>query len=124
MATDDLDIAKESLRIRENIPQSKLNTSISSITTTEETNDLIKISIQEWAKILKLDAVIWTSLPSKFRETDNTEPTLEEAITYLSELDVNKQAIAEEYIRRTPKQIDTKFRRKFESTFGWKYVEQ
>jgi hypothetical protein len=124
MATDDLNIAKQSLKIREGIPNSKFETSISSITTIEETDDLIKLVIQEWAKSLKLDAVIWTSLPSKFRDTDGEEPTLEEAVTYLSTLDINRQATAEEYIRRAPKQIDTEFRRKFEGVFGWKFREE
>lgn len=124
MATDDLDIAKQSLKIREGIPNSKFETSISSITIMEETVDEIKLTIQEWAKFLKLDAVIWTSLTSKFRETDGIEPTMEEAVSYLSTLNINTQAIAEEYIRRAPRQIDTEFRRKFESTFGWKFLQE
>ena len=123
MATDDLEVAKQSLKTREGVPNSKFSTSISSITINEDTDDEIKLIIQEWAKSLKLDAVIWTSLPSKFRETDNQEPTLEEAVLYLNSLDINRRTLAEEYIRRTPRQIDTEYRRKFESTFGWTFTE-
>src|SRR5882757_9070612 len=39
MATDDLNTAKQSLKIREGIPNSKFEVSISSITVTENTED-------------------------------------------------------------------------------------
>jgi hypothetical protein len=124
MATEDLNAAKQSLKIREGIPSSKFETSISSITISENTEDEVKICIQNWAKALNLDAVIWTSLPSKFGENDGVEPSLNEAIIYLKSLDINKRATAEEYIRRAPKQIDTEFRRKFESEFGWTFKKE
>jgi hypothetical protein len=124
MATDDLNTAKQSLKIREGIPSSKFETSISSITISENTEDEVKLCIQNWAKSLKLGAVIWTSLPSKFRETEGVEPSIDEAIIYLNSLDINKRVTAEEYIRRAPKQIDTEFRRKFESEFGWTFKDK
>lgn len=124
MATDDLNTAKQSLKIREGVPNSKFETSISSITAAEEIEDEIKLCIQNWAKGLHLDAVIWTSLPSKFRDTDEIEPTLAEAIEYLNLLDINKRTTAEEYIRRAPKQIDTEFRRNFENIFGWTFRDE
>lgn len=86
MATDDLNIAKESLRIREGIPKSKIETSISSITVNEKAHDEINIIIQNWAKSLNIDAVIWTNLPPKFRNKNGNEPTLKEAIEYLNSL--------------------------------------
>lgn len=120
MATDDLEIAKKSLLTRESIPASKLATSIGFIKSDEVTNDHIKMAIKDWAINLKLDAVIWTNLPPKFKGNEQ-EPTLEEAVSYLKSLNINEQATAEDYVRRAPKQIDTEFRRKFESEFGWKY---
>lgn len=123
MATDDLDVAKESLKIREGVPDSKFEKSISSITIKENTDNEVKLCIQNWAKALKLDAVIWTSLPAKFHGNDK-EPTLAEAVAYLKSLDINKQAAAQEYIRRTPQQIDTEYRREFEKEFDWTFLDK
>jgi hypothetical protein len=123
MATDDLSIAKNSLLIREGIPKAKINTLIGSVIGTEETTDNIKLTIQKWANNLKLDAVIWTNLSSKFNDTDGRVPTMDEAVTYLHNANINTRTTAEEYIRKTPKQIDTDYRRRFEAEFGWTYIE-
>ena len=123
MSTNDLSIAKESLRIREGIPKSKLEVSIASIITKEETKDKFDEIIHKWAAYLDLDAVIWTSLSPKFNNIDGKSPTLPEAIEYIKSLDINTRTIVEEYIRRTPKQIDTEYRREFESEFGWTFIE-
>jgi hypothetical protein len=122
MATDNLETAKNSLMIREGISAANLNVSIGAVSVIENTDDVIKNVIKNWAIELGLDAVIWTSLKSKFKEV-GVAPSLEEAVFYLRSLDVNKRSIAEEYIRKAPKQIDTEFRRKFEIEFGWKYQE-
>lgn len=123
MATDDLLTAKKSLQVREGISIRNLNTSISSVTTDEETTDELKLGIKNWAISLKLDAVIWTNLRPKFKDVEGQEPALEEAISYLKSLDVNTRQTAEEYIRRAPKQIDTDFRRRFEMELGWTYQQ-
>jgi hypothetical protein len=123
MATEDLTIAKKSLQIREGIGDKSADKYINSITFEEVTEDVTKSLIQKWAKLLNIDAVIWTALPSKFNGVDNKVPTEEEAIIYLKNLDVNTQYNAQEYIRKTPKQIDTEYRRKFEIEFGWTYIE-
>lgn len=122
MATENLDTAKNSLLVREGIPIKNLNGSIGSITSTEVTEDNVKLIIKEWANRQGLDAVIWTNLTAKFQGTDKREPNLIEAIDYLKSLDVNARSHAEEYIRKTPKQIDTDFRRTFETEFGWTFV--
>jgi len=121
MATENLATAKNSLLVREIIPIKNLNGSIGSITSAEETEDNVKLIIKEWANRQGLDAVIWTNLTAKFG-TDKREPNLMEAIDYLKSLDINKRSHAEEYIRRTPKQIDTDYRRNFEKEFGWTFV--
>jgi len=81
------------------------------------------LTIQKWATNLKLDAVIWTNLPPKFQNTDNKVPSLEEAIYYINSLDINVRRTAEEYIRKAPQQIDTDYRRKFETEFGWTHIK-
>jgi len=47
---------------------------------------------------------------------------LTKQLIYFNSLDINARATAEEYIRRTPKQIDTEYRRKFETEFGWTHI--
>lgn len=121
MATTDLEEAKSSLLIREKISKNNLETHIGCIKSSDEAKNETETIIKEWAQKLKLDAVIWTNLPSKFNGMNNQEPSIEEAIEYLHSLDINKRTTAEEYIRKTPKQIDTQFRRKFESEFGWEF---
>ncbi len=124
MATEDLTEAKNSLGVREGIPKSKFASWIASIEKTEKAPGEIQKIIQSWAESLDLDDVIWTNIPAKFNGIDNTEPTPEEAIQYINSLDINRQALAEEYVRKAPKQIDTQFRRKFESEFGWTFIEE
>lgn len=122
MATDDLNEAKESLRIREGVSEKNSVKFISMIKTSDEPKDGIEKGIQEWAKLLNLDATIWTNLQPKFNETER-EPTIDQVLSYLSSLDINKRSNAEEYIRRAPKQIDTDFRRKIERDFGWTFKD-
>jgi hypothetical protein len=97
---------------------------VQSLETTDEVQGEIQQIIQNWAKSLELNAVIWTNIPAKFDGNDNVEPTVEEAIEYINSLDINKRTLAEEYVRKAPKQIDTEFRRKFESEFGWAFTEE
>lgn len=124
MATEDIEIAKESLRVREGVQKSKIDISIASVLKDSEETDLTKLTIQNWLKINNLDAAIWTNLPAKFNGQENIEPSLEQAIEYLRALSVNQQNTAEEYIRKAPKQIDTEFRRKFETEFGWRHMDK
>ena len=123
MATDDLVKAKKSLQIREGIIDKYADTYISSISMDEKTKDENKLEIQQWMKSLNIDVSIWTSLPPKFKKTNGQQhtdqPTLENAITYLKEQDINVFELAKEYVIRTPKQVDTEFRRAFEKEFGW-----
>ncbi len=75
--------------------------------------------IDKWAKELNIDAVIWTILKPKFENNEGTTPTIEQVIDYLNALDGEKRAKAETYVRRTPIQIDTKYRRAVELHLGW-----
>ena len=123
MATDSLDLARDSLRIREGILKENLSSKIGYLKVEEETTDRIKSVIKDWAITKRLDAVIWTSLPARYNNLDGKEPTKEEALKYLRSLDINRWENAQEYIRKAPKQIDTEFRRSFEKEFGWTYIE-
>ena len=145
MATKDLDEAKNSLRIREGIPERNLDKHIGFVTKKETIKEVesrvqklaekrkwVKaenwITVRKWIKLFDFDAAIWTNLPPKFfNENENLEdgiiPTIDQVTEYLRERDINTFKTAEEYVRKTPKQIDTVFRRKFEAEFGWTSIE-
>jgi hypothetical protein len=76
-------------------------------------------SIRAWAQSLGLTAVVWTALPPQFRDKDGRIPTAEEAVQYLRDLPHEQRRNAERYIRMTPRQVDTAYRRRFELEFGW-----
>lgn len=72
-----------------------------------------------WAKKIGATAVIWTALPAKFNGEVYRKPSVDEAIAYIEQLNPERKALAEEYVRKTPLQISTKYRLSFEENFGW-----
>ena len=90
-----------------------------------------RAEIARWAKQHDLSAVVWTALSSRykkdddrvFKKEDDRAPSEDEAVDYLRTRPHEVRRIAEEYIRRTPRQIDTDFRRRFEREFGWTPIE-
>ena len=119
MATDDINVARTSLLEREGIPKNKIDSFIGSVTSIEETEDEFKLTVKQWLNSINLDAAIWTNLPPKFNGENDKVPSIEEACDYFNSIDINAKTNAENYIRRTPIQIDTEFRRKFEQEFNW-----
>jgi hypothetical protein len=63
--------------------------------------------------------VVWTALPPKFNDQSGRIPTVDEVISFLQNLPQERQKNAEEYIRKTPRQIDTKYRRRIEAELNW-----
>jgi hypothetical protein len=82
-------------------------------------NESVARTVGKWAKGLQAGAVVWTNLPPKFNGSDHIIPTAEEVVAYLRGLQGEKRKKAEEYIRRTPRQIDTELRRRIEAELGW-----
>lgn len=78
--------------------------------------------IGEWAFEKGLDAVVWTTLPPRFENKPGQKPTADQVISFLKDLkerSYEKWKGAEEYIREAPRQIDTEYRRRIETEFGW-----
>ncbi len=105
------------LRVGEGKPRREC---IHFIKKTDTTEDPIKESIRQWMITKDIDAVIWTGLPCKFYGVDFVRYTIDQVIDYLSNIvepDIKK--LAEEYIRKAPKQIDTDYRRAIEKALQW-----
>ena len=73
--------------------------------------------LKNWIKNTGFDAVIWTNLGENWSTKANNR------IEYLKELKGNTSAIAEEYIRRTPIEINTDFRKEIEATLNWTPIQ-
>ncbi|MBP6425188.1 MAG: hypothetical protein KA278_05665 [Flavobacterium sp.] len=88
---------------------------------------LFKDEIINWIKNTDFDAVIWTNLGVNWNIKNDKGDIIrqiepERRIEYLKELKGHTSAIAEEYIRRTPHQIVTAFRKKIESELNWTVI--
>ena len=75
--------------------------------------------IRDWAANKKLDAVVWTDLPSNFKEKRRKEFNGNNVIEYLKILQDEKQQKAREYIEKAPLQIMTRMRRIIKKELGW-----
>lgn len=76
--------------------------------------------IGKWARGLRIDVVVWTNLPPKFDGKKEGEvPSAEEVVAYLDSLRQEQRELAEHYVRMTPRQIDTDYRRVIEARLGW-----
>ena len=74
--------------------------------------------IATWVDDMALDAAVWTALPPKF-EQEGVCPDVDQAVRHLRDLPHEPKRNAERYVRMTPRQVDTPYRRRFEAEFGW-----
>ncbi len=118
MEFDDLQQAREDLRIREKTPTIE---NIGFVNLKDDTshslnNEHIINDIKKWAKINEFDAVIWTDLPENFETKLNKPFSLQNIIDYFNS---KKQSEIfekiKEYILKTPKQIETTLRNDLEN---------
>lgn len=119
MTTDSIDGAKKSLMDREGIKKESL---IHSISRTENPDDSILRTVKDWLTEKNMDFAIWTGL-SFSDKTKNQRPSIGNIIEHLNGIDPNERRNAEEYIRKTPRQVDTEYRRQIELEFGWTPIE-
>ena len=75
-------------------------------------------NIQNWLEQNNsIDAIIWTNLPENWK----MKTKFKDRIEYLLSLDKKTSETAEEYIRKTPKQINTQLRSEIEERLDWKF---
>ncbi|MEQ9606085.1 MAG: hypothetical protein RLN99_00295 [Kiloniellaceae bacterium] len=115
----DLKEAKEALRQREGSKAEDIHAWSNGEKAPEAIHD-----IEMWAGSRSIEAVVWTGLPPKFKGPDRaneTVPKVDEVLTHLGGLLGAERDNAERYLRNTPQQIDTPYRRKIEAALGWTY---
>ena len=77
-------------------------------------------NLKAWLAINpKIDAVIWTKLGANWKEPDRLKSEKQDRIEHLKALDGPSKVLAEEYIRKAPRQINTKFRQEVEKELNW-----
>jgi hypothetical protein len=118
---ENLDDAIENLRLREGMPSSR-NIGYLDLVNNQKNGRFPKIieDVENWAKSKNLDAIIWTDLPSNFKDVTglNLEPS--NVIEFLESLTPQGKAKSEEYVKKTPLQVRTKMRKVMEKELGWK----
>ena len=82
-------------------------------------------SIVDWARLKKLDAVVWTALGSNFGDEDKGgEPfSVQAALDYVKELPVVGKAKAAEYVWRAPEFVQTELRTKLQAEPWFNQIE-
>ena len=125
----ELDHAVLDLAVRESCGKDKIESYVKSENKFVPNKFECKDEIKNWIFEKKdIDAVIWTNLPEKYwylnDENERIKIDKTEIIQYLGDLPSNKKALAEQYIRRTPKGIYTKQRKIIEQILGWTGIDK
>ena len=80
-------------------------------------------TIKEWLLRKDLDAIVWTGLASNWRQHKQEDFSIDGAVAHLISLEgppkSSKLEEAQEYVRKTPKQIDTEVRGRIRNRAGW-----
>ena len=117
MSTTNLARAREALRSREGVLKKNAERHIAHWSGGKVESPVVR-RIAEWSKGLKIGTVIWTNLPPKFHK-DERVPSVDEVVAHLDSLPHEKRKNAERYVRMTPRQIDTNYRRIIQARLGW-----
>ncbi len=117
MSKSDLDWAQDALGKREGIPQKRRKDLIGTWSVNQTSPHSI-LGLSEWAGCRGITGVVWTALEPCFNN-ENRTPSADEVVTYLCKLEGPTRNLAERYVRCTPRQVDTPYRRRIEASLGW-----
>lgn len=76
-------------------------------------------SIASWAQARGLNGAVWTNLLCGFKYARNVMPSGPDVVAHLKRLEGVARKHAEEYVVKTPPQIDTAYRRLIAGELGW-----
>jgi hypothetical protein len=117
MDAESLSGAQSALCAREGMPTGAGVTNIGCWSLGESPDPRV-MDLEPWARARGIQHVIWTALPPKFGGIDQ-KPTEQQVIDYLRQRVGAERDRAKLYIRRTPRQIDTAYRRRVEAELQW-----
>ncbi len=103
------------LMAREGVPSAK---AIGHWSTANASSHSEAAEIGNWATERNLEAVVWTALKPKIG-TEYRTPNVDEVVKHLTGLQGHERDTAEEYVRLTPRQIATPYRKAIEDALGW-----
>lgn len=115
--TDDLDTARAMLGAREKIADDRPDY-IGSIPPVDGAR--VDARVAAWLKEKGIAAAVWTALPPKFEGVSGRVPSADEVVAWLDSRSGDQREAAEDYIRRTPAHIDTRYRRVIAARLGWR----
>jgi hypothetical protein len=122
LAGGSLDVARESLREREQVDRShpewigSVEAHVPARPSRRYPHDE---AIAAWARRQGLDAVVWTALPPRIDGHEGRMPSAQEAVAHLERLTGDERAHARDYIRRVPRSIAPPYRIAIEARLGW-----
>lgn len=118
-----LDEAILDLAVREKCSKDKVGSYDKNSGNFSPENFKFQKEIKEWISNIGFDAVIWTNLSKSFKDKIGLEHNSDNVIKYLETLPEATKVIAEEYIRKAPKQINTTIRQSIEEKLAWYPIE-
>ncbi|MFL9895910.1 hypothetical protein [Paraburkholderia sp. RL17-381-BIF-C] len=118
MESVNLNAARHALGDREGISPKARGRKIGAWPLHEEPLPGMVLDLPKWAQERDIDGVVWTALSSKFCGEERT-PEGKEVVRYLAGLTGETRELAEEYVRKAPRQIDTPYRRMIEAALNW-----
>lgn len=110
--------AKKALAVREEIKDHNIQYSVGFWSPDSQSNGPGADIVAAWSAGREIDGVVWTALKPKFG-TSPRMPSESEVVAYLRGLEDVERKVAEEYVRLTPRQIVTPYRRAIEAALGW-----
>ncbi|MBP7482407.1 MAG: hypothetical protein KA788_07730 [Lacunisphaera sp.] len=118
MAVGTLMEARARLALREGISAHRINLDIGAWSQGDAEVPTIP-GLAAWTAAAGVSHVVWTALAPKFGGQAGRVPTVDEVLLHLDGLAGAERDVAEQYVRRTPRQVDTVYRRAIEARLGW-----
>lgn len=119
MEATNIQDARRALGEREGIPEKNWLKHVGAWTHRDDAPPTVMPALDRWAQACGIDGVVWTALPPKLGTRDEYRATYQEVIAHLASLEGRQREVAEQYVRKAPRQIDTPFRRRIESVLHW-----
>ena len=114
-----LDEAKLALAERERVSAKNIPYSIGFWTREQRSKSIVSREVSDWAVSKDFDAVVWTALKPGFKSKRGVLPSVEDILQHISKLAPKIKVDAEDYVRKAPEQIRTKYRGVLEQKLGW-----